>query len=253
MPDRPSLSAVVITLNEEKNIARCLQSLSWVDEILVVDSGSTDQTKAIAEKMGAKVLHHAWQGYGQQKNWAMQQVKHSWVLFLDADEELGPGLRQEIEAFLANPQKHWGLEFPRRSWFLGRWIMHGGWYPNILTRLAHRDHSRWTEPAVHESLRVDGDVALAKSDILHYTFRDVGENVATNIRYSRLGAKLARERGEKSSLLRVIFRPIGKFFETYFWKMGFLDGFPGFVISVNAAHSIFMKYVELWCEKDSRN
>lgn len=251
MPSRPSLTAVVITLNEERNIARCLKSLTWADELLVVDSGSQDRTKELAANMGAKVVEHAWEGYGQQKNWAMRQATHSWVLFLDADEELGPGLREEIEAFLLNPDGKWGMEFPRRTWFLGRWILHGGWYPNVLARLGHRDHARWTEPSVHESLTVEGGAKRATCDLLHYTFRDVGENVATNIRYSRLGARVARERGERSTWIRLLLKPVGKFLETYVWKMGFLDGFPGFVISVNAAHSIFMKYVELRGEKNS--
>lgn len=249
MTNRPPLSVVIITLNEEHNIARCVKSLAWADEIIVADSNSQDRTQAIARELGAKVVDHQWEGYGQQKNWAATQCKHPWIFYVDADEEVTPALRAEIEAFLAEG-KYQGAAFPRRTWFLGRWIMHGGWYPNVLTRLAHRDHSRWTEPAVHESLEVKGEVYRMKEDLLHYTFRDVGDQVTTNIKFARLGAKVANQRGERGSLFRMIIKPITKFLETYVWKMGFLDGVPGFVISVNAAHSQFMKYAELRFKHD---
>jgi glycosyltransferase involved in cell wall biosynthesis len=250
MSDRPPLTAVIITLNEEHNIVRCIRSAAWAREVLVVDSGSTDRTKELAAAEGAKVLQHAWEGYGQQKNWALRQAPQPWVLFLDADEEVTPALREEITAFVMaggalGGQTYRGATFPRKTWFLGRWILHGGWYPNRLVRLAYREGARWTEPAVHEALEVAGPVRAMEADLLHYTFRDVGENVMTNVRFSRLGANVARARGERGSLSRILLKPIGKFLETYVWKLGFLDGFPGFVISLNAAHSIFLKYVEL--------
>ncbi len=251
MAGRPPLSVVIITLNEEHNLPRCMQSASWAAEIVVVDSGSVDKTCALAKAAGARVLHHAWEGYGQQKNWAMGQVSQPWVLFLDADEEISLELREELLAFLSDPGSYFGAELRRRTWFLGRWIMHGGWYPNRLIRLAKKDGARWTEPSVHECLEVSGPVKRMNGDLLHYTFRNVGENVATNIRFSRLGAEVARSRGEKGTLLRIVLKPLGKFLETYVWKRGFLDGFPGFVISINAAHSIFMKYVELRGEENS--
>lgn len=256
MAFRLPLSAVVITLNEEKNLPRCLKSLHWVPEVVVVDSGSTDRTGQIAANSGARFLTHAWEGYGQQKNWAMSQVTQPWVLFIDADEEVSSELAKEIEDFVASQGRggdgrFWSAEMPRKTWYLGRWIMHGGWYPNRLTRLAHREKGRWTESTVHEALKAEGPAYRFTRDLHHYTFRDVGEQVITNVRYSRLGAKVASERGERGSLFRILFKPIGKFLETYIWKRGFLDGFPGFVISINAAHSIFMKYVELRLEKDS--
>lgn len=250
MNARPPLSVVIITLNEENNIVRCVRSAAWAHEVIVVDSGSSDRTRELAAAEGARVLQHAWQGYGQQKNWALAQAKQPWVLFLDADEEVTPELRDEIAAFVlaggaVSGQAFRGATFPRKTWFLGRWILHGGWYPNRLVRLAFREGARWTEPAVHEALEVSGPVHAMKADLLHYTFRDVGDNVMTNVRFSRLGAKVAGARGERGSLARILLKPIGKFLETYVWKLGFLDGFPGFVISLNAAHSIFLKYVEL--------
>ncbi len=256
MQSRKPLTALVITLNEEANIARCLRSLSWADEVLVVDAGSTDRTREIASSLGARVLEHPWSGYGQQKNYGNQEARHDWILSVDADEEATPELRAEVEAFLtANGNvdgvQHWGAEIPRKTWYLGRWILHGGWYPNALVRLANRGHSRWTEPAVHEAWHVNGPVRRFRADLLHYTFRNVGEQVITNVKFSRLGAKVARERGERGTLGKIFLKPIFKFLETWVWKLGFLDGLPGLVISLNAAHSIFMKYVELRFEAPS--
>lgn len=256
MATRPPLSVVIITLNEERNLPRCLESTAWAAEVVVVDSGSTDGTRQIAEKAGAKVLHHSWEGYGQQKNWALAQTTQPWVLFLDADEEVTHELREEIAAFLSTDgrvgsEQFHGAHFPRKTKFLGRWILHGGWYPNRLVRLVRKQGASWTEPAVHESLQAAGPICAMSSDLLHYTFRTVGDQVLTNVRFAKLGSKVAKARGENGSLLKILGKPIGKFFETYVWKRGFLDGFPGFVISINAAHSIFMKYVELRLEENS--
>ncbi|RYZ94084.1 MAG: glycosyltransferase family 2 protein, partial [Proteobacteria bacterium] len=205
MGNRPPITAIVITRNEEANILRCLKSLAWAEEILVVDSGSTDKTVSLAEGAGARVLNHAWEGYGQQKNWAMAQSKHDWIVFLDADEEMGPELRAELELFVSTDgllggRQFAGANFPRRTWYLGRWIMHGGWYPNRLTRVCYRPKARWTEPAVHESLETDGPVHELRGDCLHYTFRDVGDQVMTNIRFARLGAEVLRAKGKRGSL-----------------------------------------------------
>jgi glycosyltransferase involved in cell wall biosynthesis len=250
MTGRLHLSAVVITYNEERNIARCVKSLAWANEVLVVDSGSTDKTREIAASLGARVLEKPWSGYGQQKNYANSQVKNGWILSVDADEEISPQLKEEIEAFLAAGGRIDGVQYngasvPRKTWFLGRWIMHGGWYPNRLVRLAHREFGKWTEPAVHESLEVSGAVWRFQNDLLHYTFQNVRDQVITNVRFSYLGAQVARERGERGSMAKIFLKPAIKFLETYVWKAGFLDGLPGLVISINAAHSIFMKYVEL--------
>lgn len=254
MEKRPGLSAVVITLNEERNLERCLASLSWADEILVVDSGSTDRTREIAEARGCRFIVNQWLGYGQQKNFAMSQVRHDWVLSIDADEEVPPVTQAEIINFLAraDSEGYLGASFARKTWYLGRWILHGGWYPNRLVRLVKRSQARWTEPPVHEELRVSGKVRALPVEIQHYSFANVSDQIATNVRFARLGAQELARRGERGSLLRILTKPIGKFLETYVWKRGFLDGFPGFVISINAAHSIFMKYVELRLAQNSR-
>jgi glycosyltransferase involved in cell wall biosynthesis len=257
MANRPPLSAIIITLDEEHNIERCLRSLAWAGERIVVDSGSTDRTRELAAAVGATVLQHSWEGYGQQKNWALGQAREPWVFFVDADEEVSVELQNEILAFVNQESSQSGRGFhgadvPRKTWFLGRWIMHGGWYPNRLVRLARKESARWTEPPVHEELKIQGSIYHLSSDLLHYTFRDVGDQVITNVRFSRLGAAAAAARGEHGTVARVLLKPLGKFLETYVWKLGFLDGLPGLVISINAAHSLFMKYVELRFEKNSR-
>lgn len=258
MPKPLGISATIITLNEEKKLKKCLESLTgWVDEIVVVDSGSQDGTREVAAEMGARVHVNPWRGYGQQKNFAMSQCANDWVLNVDADEVVSPDLRASIQSFLSavaeGVESARGAELPRLSWYLGRWIRHGGWYPNYLTRLCHRRHAHWTEPMVHEELVVEGPLARLSGDLLHYTFDSVGDQVTTNVRYAKLGASAARERGERPTWTKLILKPLGKFLETYLWKRGFLDGFPGFVISVNAAHSQFMKYVELRLEANSRH
>lgn len=252
---RPDISATIITLNEAENLPRCLASLDWVDEIVVVDCGSIDDTREIAKEAGAKVLENPWVGFGQQKNYAMHHAKHNWVLNLDADEVVSTELRESLEQFLSTVSDKpdvGGAMFPRRAKYLGRWILHGGWYPNMILRLARKDMARWSEPAVHETLVVSGKVESLRGDLLHFTFRDVADQVRTNARYAVEGAKVAESRGERSSILKILCKPVGKFIETYFVKRGFLDGFPGFVISVNASHSLFMKYVELYCAQNSR-
>ena len=248
---RPALTVTIITLNEEKNLARALKSVDWADQRLVIDSGSTDRTVEVARAHGATLLHNPWLGYGKQKNFAQDRASHDWILNLDADEEVSPELRSEIEAILAAVQsgesRHTGFEIPRKTWFLGRWIFHGGWYPNHLVRLANRKQARWTEPQVHERWCVEPHlIGRLTNPLLHYTFASIQEQILTNLRFSYLGFQDLRSQGKRPSLLKLIFKPIGKFIETYVLKQGFLDGLPGFIISVNAAHSMFLKYAYLF-------
>lgn len=242
---RPSLSVTIVTLNEEKNIARAIESVrSFAQEILVVDSGSQDRTREIAEHLGAKVLQNPWRGYGQQKNFAQDHASHDWILNLDADEEVSPELAQEIQTVLERDQDAnvQGYLLPRLSFYLGRWIRHGGWYPNRLVRLANRKHARWSEPDVHEEWVVRGAVQVLQNDLLHFPFQDIREQVDTNLRFSRLGFEALKKKGQTKSFLKLLLKPVGKFLETYLIKRGFMDGLAGFIISVNAAHSIFLKY-----------
>lgn len=250
---RPRITVTLITLNEEKNLARALKSVAWADEKLVIDSGSTDRTVEIAREHGAHVIQNPWPGYGRQKNFAQDHAANEWILNLDADEEVSSDLHREIVGTLdgldgldADRRVASGFEIPRRTWFLGRWILHGGWYPNHLVRLVDRRRGRWTEPQVHEAWKpfASGEASIARltHPLLHYTFASIREQVLTNLRFSNLGFQELQRRGKRASLAKLVLKPIGKFLETYLVKRGFLDGLPGLIISVNAAHSMFLKY-----------
>lgn len=243
------ITATIITLNEEANLPRALKSLEgWVSEIVVVDSGSTDRTREIAEKSGAKFFTNPWPGYGKQKNFAQEKASYDWVLNLDADEAVSPELAREILARipLAETQGVVGFRMPRKTFYLGRWIRHGGWYPNALVRMARKSKSRWSEPHIHEELVVEGRVDPLACDLVHHTFDSVEDQVTTNLRYAQFGSRDLAARGQRASLLKLLLKPVGKFLETYIWKAGFLDGLPGFIISINAAHSMFLKYAFLF-------
>ncbi|MGK5087134.1 glycosyltransferase family 2 protein [Bdellovibrionota bacterium FG-2] len=246
------LSVTIITLNEQKTIASAIQSVQWADEILVIDSGSTDQTVEIAKNLGARVIYNPWPGYGKQKNYAQNQAKNEWVLNLDGDERVPAELANEIQAALrqtlANTPGYKDLQamcFPRKTFFLGRWIRHGGWYPNVLTRLGNRKHCQWSEPHVHEELEVNGRTQRLKNALDHFGFPSIHHQISTNLRLSKLGSEDLHRRGASGSLLKLLLKPFGKFVETYLLKFGFLDGLPGFIISINAAHSMFLKYAFL--------
>lgn len=239
------ISLVIITLNEEAHIERCIRSAPFVDDVVVVDSFSTDRTVEIAEKCGARVFKEKWRGFGPQKAFAAEQAKNSWILSLDADEALSPELASEIAERFASLDPEAGYLFPRKSFHLGRWICHGGWYPDYQLRLFNKDKSRWNSAALHEKVEVK-KILKVKRDLLHWVFDNLSDQVITNDRYSTLGARQLQESGARFSYLKLFFKPFGKFVETYVFKAGFLDGLPGFVISVGAAYSLFLKYAKLW-------
>ncbi len=244
---RPPISVTIISLNEAHQIVRTIESVrGWAQEILVVDSGSSDETVDLAKAAGARVLTNPWLGFGQQKNFAQARALHDWVLNIDADEILSPELAHEIDQVLesAAPSVK-GFQFPRKNHYLGRWVRHGGWYPDRILRLADRRFAAWSEPEVHEQLEVKGEVAPLGGPIQHFGFHSIHDQIETNARYSRLGAQVLQRQGQKGSVCRLLLKPPGKFLETYFLKRGFLDGLPGFIISVNAAYSMFMKYAYL--------
>jgi hypothetical protein len=238
----------IITLNEESNLPRTLASVKWADEVVVVDSGSTDRTVEIAKKAGAKVVHNNWKGYGQQKNFAQDLTSHNWVLNIDADEVVSAESALEIKKAVEiaeTSREATGFFFPRKTFYIGRWIKHGGWYPNYLLRLADKRVSRWTEPSVHEEWVTQGKTAYLKEPLLHYAFSSIQDQILTNLRFSHLGSQDLKRTGQRPSLCKLILKPIGKFFETYLIKGGWRDGLAGLIISVNAAHSMFLKYAYL--------
>lgn len=246
MSSKAPISITIITLNEECNIARCLDSVAWADEVVVVDSGSKDKTLEIARSKGAKVFSNPWKGYGQQKNFAQDQTQNDWVLNIDADEVVSEDLKNEVLATLKLGQEGKlearGFAIPRRTFYLGKWILNGGWYPNYLVRFANKKVSRWSEPEIHEALEVQGPIQKLQSDLEHFTFEGIEDQVLANLKYAKLGARELNRRHRRPSLLKQILKPWWKFVETYFLKSGWRDGWAGFVISVNAAYSVFLKF-----------
>lgn len=245
MSTKLPISLVVVTLNEEANIERCIRSVPFASDVVVVDSFSKDRTVELAQKLGANVVQEKWRGYGPQKAFAVSKATSDWILSLDADEALSPELQAEIVERFATLKPETGYEFPRRSFHLGRWIHHGGWYPDAQLRLFHRQHSQWSQDALHEKVQVKSKERF-QSDLLHWVFDDLSDQVITNDKYSSLGAGNLATSGKRFSLLKLILKPWTKFVECYFLKLGFLDGLPGFIIAVGAGYSIFLRHAKLW-------
>jgi glycosyltransferase involved in cell wall biosynthesis len=243
---KPLISLTIIAFNEEANIERCIKSVPFADEVIVVDSGSTDKTAELARNLGAKVFVEHWRGYRDQKKRAVELASHDWILSLDADEALSieAGLELHQLFSLATLTEEHGVEVPRMSYNMGRWIRHGGWYPDWQLRFFHRQYSKWSEGHVHERVRSE-KVTRLRHPILHWPFADLKDQVNTNNNYSSLGAQDLFDRGKRFSIFKMILKPKSKFFETYILKRGFLDGFPGFVIAVGAAYSVFLKFAKL--------
>lgn len=231
------ISATIVTLNEQRNIARAIESLAGVAEIVVVDSGSSDATCRIAQEMGARVVVNAWPGYAAQKNFAAECAVNDWILSIDADEALSPALRQEIREI---DFAHDGYRMPRRAFYLGRWILHSGWYPDRKVRLYNRQKAAWRGEYVHESVFVAGSVGDLNGDLLHYTCDSLSEHLKTLDRYTTLAARGAQPR----SLPFLLFHPLWTFVRTYVAQRGFLDGPQGFAIAWMAALYTFLKYAK---------
>jgi glycosyltransferase involved in cell wall biosynthesis len=237
------ISVVVITYNEEANIARCLASVQpFAAEIVVVDSGSTDATREIAERHGARVLVQPWLGYGPQKQFALEQSRMPWVFSIDADEEVSPRLAREITEldFAAA-----GYTVPRLVWYMNRWIRHGGWHPDEVLRLIRRDKARFTPDSVHESVLVEGPTRALKAPLYHYSYRDLAHHVVKMNAFSTLSAERMAGSGRRSGWLQIAFRPPWEFFRVYVLRLGFLDGFAGFMIGVMHAQYTFLRYSKL--------
>lgn len=243
------VSLVIISLNEEVNIERCIRSVPWAADVVVLDSGSQDRTVEIAKSLGARVFSEPWRGYRDQKARAAELAAHDWVLSLDADEALSPESSAEVQALFGDlngseASRADGFEFPRLSYHMERWIRHGGWYPDWQLRLFHRGRASWGAGHVHERV-VAQNVRRLRAPILHWPFADLTEQVRTNNTYSSLGARDLFDRGRKFRLHLLVLKPLSKFVETYILKKGFLDGLPGFIISVGAAYSVFLKFAKL--------
>lgn len=241
------LSLVVITRDEEDHIERCLRSVPFASEIIVLDSFSSDKTIEISKAQGAKVYQEKFLGFGPQRNRAVALASHDWVLCLDADEALSEDAQKAIIALFktGEPAKS-AYQFARLSYHMGRWIRHGGWFPDWQLRFFDRRRAGWDQALIHEKVIADCEVGRIREPIQHWVFDSLFDQIQTNNKYSTLGAETLQKKGKRFHLFQLLTKPVFKFLETYVWKRGFLDGLPGFVIAVGAAYSIFLKYAKLW-------
>ena len=245
------ISAVIISKNEENNIAEAIKSVAWADEILIVDSESTDGTREIAESLGAKVIVREWPGFSAQKQFAADAAAHDWIFSLDADERVTEPLAKEIEArrSLTGGEIADGYRVPRLSYYMNKPIRHGGWYPDRQLRLFDRRKGKWKDVLIHESVEMaqDAKTGRLQNDILHYSVENAGHHHRMiGERYAPLAARQMFERGTRTSPLRTALAGPSAFIQTYLLKLGILDGFPGFCIAKFAAHHAFLKHAILW-------
>jgi glycosyltransferase involved in cell wall biosynthesis len=246
MSASPTVSAIVIAMNNERTIARCIESLRWADEIVVVDSGSTDRTTDICRELGAKVHETSdWPGHGPQKNRALDLATSEWVISVDSDEWVTPALREEIERTLKAPGAHRGYALPRRSTFCGREMHHSGWWPDYVLRVFRRDSGRFTDDHTHERLVVDGAVTKLRAPIMHEAITDLDQMLGKMNAYSTASARMKRDAGKRGSLTGAIAHGLWAFFRTYVLRRGFLDGREGFLLAVANAEGSYYRYAKL--------
>lgn len=238
------ITATIITLNEERNIARAIESLRCCDEIVVVDSGSSDRTVELAHKLGARVVDCAWRGYAEQKNRAAACAAHDWILSLDADEALSEALEAEIWTIKKNGPRFDAYTMPRLAQYLGRWILHGGWYPDRKVRLYDRRRAEWAGPYVHESVRVRGRVGHLRENLLHFTCGSLSEHLKSLDRYTTLAAEELVASRRPAAMAHLLFDPPWTFAKSYLLQRGFLDGREGLTIAYMAALYTFLKYAK---------
>jgi len=238
------ISATIITLNEQGNIARAIESLRCADEVIVVDSGSQDRTMEIASKLRARVVESEWMGYAAQKNFAAEQASHDWILSIDADEALSEALEAEIWQIKKSGPQFDAYTVPRLAQYLGRWILHSGWYPDRKVRLYHRAKARWVGEYVHESVQVDGVTGHLESNLLHYTCNSLSEHLRMMDRYTTLAAEELVAQRRRIGWTDLVIDPFWTFFRTYVVKAGFLDGWEGVAIAYMAAFYNFVKYAK---------
>jgi glycosyltransferase involved in cell wall biosynthesis len=245
--NKATLSVAVIAKNEADRIDKLLESVTLADEVVVVDSGSTDDTVAICRSAGARVVSHEWLGYAAQKQFAMELAKGEWVLNLDADEAITEESRREILLALQRAGSDVnGFSMPRLSWYLNRWIRHGGWYPDRKVRLVRKGKAHWVGDGLHERLKVIGSVEDLEHPLLHYVYRDISDQVKTIDRFSDVAAEHRTYPGSAGYVLLGVLHAVGKFLECAVWKQGFRDGIPGIVIAMNSAFYVFLKHAKAW-------
>jgi glycosyltransferase involved in cell wall biosynthesis len=244
MPDPHSLTVVIVAKDEDKNIAECVASASFADEVLVLDSGSRDATVALAEAAGARVLRTDWPGYGPQVARGFQLASSAWVLSLDADERISPALREEVLAAIRSGS-HDGWRVPRLSEFCGRFIHHGGWRPDLTVRLGRRERSGFSSHFLHAHMTVDGSIGTLKSSLIHYSYPDVHDVLEKLDRYSTGHARDMHAAGRRGSVGGAVLHGIAAFIRTYVLRLGFLDGSHGLMLAIYNAEYSYYKYLKL--------
>lgn len=237
-------SAVLITHNSEAVLPACLQSLTFADEIVIVDSGSTDATLDIARRFNAKVVQQHWLGFGKQKQFAVAQASHDWVLCVDTDERVSDALRTNLLKELEAPRFH-AYDMPRCNRFLGRWLRHGEGYPDFSLRLFDRRYANWSDDAIHEKVVTAGPVGRLTGDLLHESEQGFADYLAKQDRYTTLQAEQLYARGKRAGVARMLLSPLLRFVKFYFLRLGFLDGIPGLRHILVGCHNSFAKYAKL--------
>ncbi len=241
------ISVIIITYNEEKNIGPCLESVRWADERIVVDSFSRDRTVEIAKSMGAKVFQRLWSGFADQKRFALEQANHSWILNVDADERVSEELKKGILKILSEGTFRDGFYMPRRSYFLGKWIKHGGWYPGYVLRLFRKEKAVLPDVKVHEGFLVDGSTAYLKGDLLHNTHPTIGQSLEKMVSRNQWIAQERIKQGQKKvRWYDLIFHPAAAFSKKYISRKGFLDGIQGFILALVDVIVKLALYMAIW-------
>ncbi len=246
---RPTISVALIVKNEAENLAACLETVQWADEIIVMDSGSTDDTQKIAEAAGAKFYSNAqWPGFGKQRQLAQEKVTSEWVFWIDADERVTPELRDSILEAITTAAPNTVFNAIRLSWVFGKFIRHCGWYPDKVVRLYPTSLTQYNDSLVHEHVLTDASMRIEdlKGDLLHYTYRDLEHYLVKSASYANAWATQRQQQGKTASIFQAVTHGISCFIKMYFLKAGFLDGKQGFVLSALSAHSTFAKYIDLW-------
>jgi glycosyltransferase involved in cell wall biosynthesis len=240
------LAVAIITKNEEENIQSCLQSISFAEQIVIVDSGSTDATLSIASAFGCEIYSEEWCGFGPQKQLAIEKCNQPWILVLDADERIPPDTADIIKKIVTDSNiKEAGFSFPRKNYFQGRWIKHAGWWPDRIIRLFRKEAGRMTTAIVHESVEVQGTVGALDVPIEHFTESHLSKIIQKIDKYSTLGAEAAFREGKRSSTGGAFMRAFFTFVQDYFFRLGILDGMPGLTLAVTDSVNKFFKYAKL--------
>ena len=241
-----SISISIICYNEEKKIRRCLESVKWADEIVILDSYSTDNTLNICREYTGKIFQHKFDGHIQQKNRAIDLCSNDWIFCIDADEVVSDELRNSIQNLDPGKNDIKGYYAARRVFYIGKWINHGGWYPDLKVRLINKNSGRWGGINPHDELKVNGKTAELNGDLLHYSYENIFAHINQVNKFTDIMSEEYKKLGKKPSVLNLTLRPFYKFIKMYFIKLGFLDGTRGFIIACIGAFYVFMKFVKLY-------